>query len=210
MYMKGVYADMIKVLVAMALAMAGSQAQALFITPSDCDDFGGSIECDTGNDPSNSELVSYIEMNFGVIELYKENTPDNAGDPDDESGPFADSYDTTFANSETDPEDATVTYTGTGGDSISCPECWLLVKDGNHDPAWYLFNIVNWDGEEIIELRDFWPEGTGDDGKPLGGAISYVSIFGGPPGTNVPLPGPLSLLCIGLFGVCIRQLKKAS
>jgi hypothetical protein len=200
MYMKGVYADMIKVLVAMALAMAGSQAQALFITPSDCDDFGGSIECDTGNDPSNSELVSYIEMNFGVIELYKENTPDNAGDPDDESGPFAGSYDTAFTNSETDPEDATITYT-TGEDSISCPECWLLVKDGKHEPAWYLFNIVNWNGTDTIFLEDFWPSG---------GAISHVSIYGGPPGTNVPAPGPLSLLSIGLLGVCIRQLKKAS
>ena len=200
-----------KLLAALALAMAGSQAQALplYITPGDCDDFGGTIQCDTGNNPNNSEIVSYLEMMYGITELYKENV-----DPvDDESGPFAGSYDTVFANSETDPEDATITYTP-GEDSISCPECWLLVKDGNHEPAWYLFNLLDWNGTDTIHMEDFWPSHDAEgnllvdaDGHPLGGAISHVSIFGGPPGTNVPLPGPLSLLSIGLFGVFVRQLQ---
>jgi hypothetical protein len=43
-----------------------------------------------------------------------------------------------------------------------------LVKGGEQDPSWYLFDISSWDGMATISLSGFWP------GK---GSISHISIF---------------------------------
>jgi hypothetical protein len=76
---------------------------------------------------------------------------------------------------------------------------WLVVKDGNQDPSWYLFDISSWDGLEDIQLLNFWP---------AQGAISHISIFGNG-GTSVPEPASLALFGIGLFGLGLVARKKA-
>lgn len=115
-----------------------------------------------------------------------------------DTGSFSSSYQTTFLNSSTDPEDAIIEYTG--GDSISCPECFLLVKDGASAPNWYVFNISSWNGTETIYMEDFW---VGQ------GAISHVTIFGN--NTSVPEPGTLALLACGLLGLSLKKhMKKTS
>jgi len=183
---------LLKLLTALVLVTAGLEVQALLLTPSDCSAFGGSVTCIAGNNTNTKQINEYIEMMYGVTYMYKS----DVGKSDSQS--FAGSYDTTFSNTPTDPMDALIKHV-TGKSSIICPDCYLLVKDGNQSPAWYLFDIGGWDGTESISLKGFWPQQ---------GAISHVAIYGDGGKNVVPAPGPLALLSIGLVGLGVRQLKK--
>ena len=178
----------IKILIGLALLAIGSQAQALSITPSTPDLCTPDPLCDQNNNAT-SYIDTYMTDTYGVAELYKQ----DQGTLTD-SGTFASSYETTFANTTTDPSDATITYVG--GTAITCGDCYLVVKDGNQEPAWYLFDISSWDGTEIIELTGFWPDQ---------GAISHVSIYGAP--SQVPEPQIAALLGLGLLGMVVARRK---
>lgn len=74
---------------------------------------------------------------------------------------------------------------------------YLLVKDGRHAPAWYLFDLQNlnpggaWNGTDPLVLSGFWPGP---------GAISNVRVYGA--------PEPTSLLLIGLGLVGVAGLRR--
>jgi len=134
-------------------------------------------------------------------ELYKA----DVGNPDApatiESGSFAGNYTTTFSNDALDPADADIAYDGPS--AIGCSDsdpCYLVVKDGNQDPIWYIFDISDWNGTDTIEMRGFWP---------LRGAISHVAIYGGGT-TDMPEPGTLGLLGLGLFGMGLLRRRRMS
>ena len=112
-------------------------------------------------------------------------------DGNKEEGSFASSYTTTFSNTPSDPSDFLIENVGDPITSCASGTCYLLVKDGQHSPAQYLFDISGWNGTEDIVGTGFWPNR---------GAISHVQIFGGP-GTSVPEPASLLLLGAGL--VCL-------
>lgn len=124
------------------------------------------------------------------------------------SGSFASSYNTVFFNTADDPSDATITYVT--GQPFLAGDLYLIVKDGNHRPAWYLFNLSNlrdvlvngttysnyrWNGQDTLSLEGFWPGG---------GAISYVGIVGRP----VPEPGALLLLGLGLLAAGLTARRR--
>ena len=197
----------IKILLGLTLAVIGSQAQALLITGLSLDECAVDPNCYSGPQgapaaqPSTSDLVYAIDDQGGgtvnLFDVYKENVGDGF-----DTGEFSDSYETTFTNTADDPNDALIKWVGP--DTLNCAECFLLVKDGVQKegtlyPNWYLFDISSWDGTDDIILQDFWV-GTG--------GISNVMIFDN--GTNVPEPGMLALLSIGLLGFSLRNLKKSS
>lgn len=159
-----------------ALALSGT-ANALILTP------GGQLYSgnETGQAAIDLALIGYgIDPN---TELYK----DNVGGL--EEGSFAMYYTTTYFNDPLDPKDAEITWDGPG--KITDPD-YLLVKDGNQEPAWYLFDINGWDGMETIYLNDFWPRQ---------GAISHVTIYGGGGSNEVPEPTTMLLFGAGLAGL---------
>lgn len=127
-----------------------------------------------------------------------------------ESGNAAGYYTTTFSyESMGDASGATIAWGG--GMFISCGDCFLIVKDGNHDsknpPPWpqYIYDISGWDGQETITLSGFWPGS---------GAISNIAIWnnydgGSGGGTITPVPEPetyaMLLAGLGLVGFAARR-----
>lgn len=146
-------------------------------------------EIDSGLETGTSDILAILLSDWGIdTEIYK----DEVGGS--ESGTFADDYTTEYFNSTSEPSDALITWDGP--DFIT--DGYLVVKDGNHDPAWYLFDISGWDGQEDLEIRNFW---TG------GGSISHVAIYEGG-GTEVPEPATMLLFGAGLAGLASSRLRR--
>lgn len=153
----------------------------------------------TSNDNSNFNAIDVANL-VGSPTVLEELYKADVATPVEESGLFTDSYNTEFFNTSTDPDSALITWSGPS--FIGCPVCYLLVKDGNHSPAQYVFDIGGWDGMMDIELNNFWPQN---------GAISHIAIYGGvkPPNEEgVPEPGTVVLFGMGLLGIGLSQLRK--
>jgi hypothetical protein len=168
-------------------------AAALMITPASTPQW-------TTNDNSNLSTAAQIQAITGLAGLellYKFNVGGS-----EEATAFAPSYQSSFA-----PEAPGGSISYVGGSSILCGVCVLIVKDGNQEPAQYLFNLsagstLQWNGTEILQLSGFWPGP---------GAISNVAIWGGPQ-VSVPEPGTLGLLGLSLLalgGVARRRRLRA-
>jgi len=181
---------------ALVLGLAAAQAHSAIIslTP------GGANWTTNDNSNLNGAAVASLVGTSSVLRLlYKM----NVGGAED--GTFAGSYSTVFANTSSDPQDATITYDGSPDLFITCPNCYLVVKDGNQNPAQYLFDIGTWNGMDTFSLTGFWPQQ---------GAISNVAIWGastngGTPPLSIPEPGALLLMGAGLMGLGLVRRRKS-
>jgi hypothetical protein len=170
------YKSFRRLLTAFCVLLAAGDASALSITPA-------TANAATGDQTSQSQINTAIAPIIGTAtQLYKQNVGGS------EVGSLAGSYNTTFENSPLDPMDALIEYVS---GSYVGGTAWLLVKDGNQSPAWYLFNLttLGWNGTDDLELRGFWPGN---------GAISHVTLYG----TRVPETGVgVALLGLVLAGM---------
>jgi hypothetical protein len=173
-------------IVALAFNAASARADVLTITPNNT--------CTTTNNSNLKPDVLYgiLDACFGVEAdalnlLYKQDVGGG------ESGAFTSSYKTTFTNTSSDPENALIEYVG--GPAIGCVECYLVVKDGNHQPAQYFYDLsALWNGTDSLYLKGFWPQG---------GAISNVAVWG----TTKQVPEPGTLLLVG-SGAAVALLRR--
>lgn len=187
-------------LVSGALGVA-SQAHALNITPA-----GPGLVATVSGLPASAlnanDLETLLSLNFDLASVYKQDEPVGSMPPYNESGNGAAYYSTTFNG---DLSGGTISWNGPLW--IACPDCYLVVKDGNQDPYAYIFNLGGWDGKEAISLSGFWPQQ---------GSISYVEVFnnpypgGGGGGSLVPEPETYAMLLAGLGLVGFAARRKLS
>ncbi|MEN6437859.1 MAG: PEP-CTERM sorting domain-containing protein [Syntrophobacter sp.] len=168
-----------------------SSANALLIDPTT------TTPLTTGNQTSTKEITAAITAYIGSsTEYYKQ----NAGGT--EEGALSGSYETTFGPSGSSDGYSSAVISCVGGPFIS-GDAFLLVKDGNATPAWYLFDLtaLGWTGTDTIQLSGFW--------RNVPGAISHVTLYGG--GTAVPEPSTILLLGGGLLALaaCGKRFRKA-
>jgi hypothetical protein len=165
-----------KVLVA-AVGVVGMAAQAqaapILITP-DLVDCTPVVEpaclVGTGDETGNNDVLAAVQALIGPTVFGYKYDVATEDDPAEESGPGAEEYETTVNG---DLSGAVISWVGP--EFFNTNPIYLIVKDGNHDPAWYLFRIAvggvgNWDGQDDITLSGFWPGG---------GSISHLEIRGG-------------------------------
>jgi hypothetical protein len=127
-----------------------------------------------------------------------------------EEGSFAGDYSTAFAP----PTTALITWDGFGADIINCPTCFLVAKDGNSTPNWFLFNLGSWDGEEEISIGTLFYK-TNPNGNQIVQDFSHVSIWSGVGGggggeVEIPEPGVLFLMGAGLLGLGLARRRKSA
>jgi hypothetical protein len=168
-------------------------ASALNISP------GGEVHNGSPSPPSQgnveADAQAWVLANYdcSITQQYKQNVGD-AGD----SGNFASSYSTVFSPLG-DESNATITYNG--GSFITGEHIFLLVKDGNHDPVYYLFDLTAWNGTETLNLSGFWAD--------VGGSISNVSIWTCPDGNGNAVPeGGTTFAMLGMAVGSLGFLKR--
>src|SRR5262249_6583042 len=98
--------------------------------------------CTTGNPQVIAAAEAACSCTLASNSLFKQ----DAGGG--ESGALAGSYNATITPAG-DPSTFQITYTG--GSTVG-PTAWLIVKDGNNFPGWYLYNLTDlgWNGTDTI------------------------------------------------------------
>lgn len=189
-------------------SMSAKAAMVNVFPPNNCT----GPSCFTTNENGGYDTAAFSQLN-GLDLLYKA----ESGDPDDtaatfpgnpptqlpqdEKGAYKDSYSSIFSlMADDDFTGAKITHDA-GTPSINCSSpCYLVVKDGKHEPARYLFDLAlspySWDGVMMLNLSGFWQNGVrGSDGK---GSISHIAIYGDI--SPIPVPAAFWLFGTALIG----------
>ena len=175
--------------VATALLVASATSSALLLQPGDADYDGNDGEGSYG--PSNCEPSCLNDL-FGTTFVGNSGLLYKANFGGSEEGTFTSSYEMSWTLDDGEPSGGTLSWL-LDTSHIACGECYVAVKDGNIDPRYYFYDIsALWDGQEDLVFSNFWSNGRG--------AISHISIWGSP-AVEVPEPGTLGLLGLGLMGL---------
>lgn len=185
--------------IATALTVASAASHALLLQPGNADYDGNAATGPYG--PSNCEADCINDL-FGTSFVGNDGLLYKAEyDGGIEEGSFTGSYDMDWTLDDGEPSGGTLSWV-IDTDFIVCGECYVAVKDGNIDPRYYFYDIsALWDGQEDLVFSNFWSNGRG--------AISHISIWGGS-AVEVPEPGTLGLLGLGLMGLAYSRKRKAN
>ena len=172
---------------------AASQAQALSISPTTTPVWYSN----TTPALDAAAVASIVGSPVSLALVYKQ----DVGSATD-TGTAAGLYSTSFTYT-TGASGATISWDGPSM-AISCPTCYVVVKDGNNTPAQYLFTLNSWNGTDNLVFSDFWP---------ANGAISHIAIFNnageGGGGTVAAIPEAstygMMLAGLGLVGFAARR-----
>ncbi|WP_111641377.1 PEP-CTERM sorting domain-containing protein [Marinimicrobium alkaliphilum] len=177
----------IRGLLVLAAFLVAGHAQALMLTPGDIDASTDIVHNNTSALSANNVAVLFGTSST-LTSLYKADYDEGTN-----SELYGDFYATNFWG---DPNHADII--NLGPESISCVECYLVVKDGNQPQ--YLFDLSTrgWNGSDTINLRDFYLNTQG--------AISHVAIFGVV--AQVPEAGALVLMGLGLLGLGLARRRE--
>lgn len=189
-------------LVANAISIAGPAFGSFVVSPT-----SGSLGSTRWEVTNNNSALSPADVTgiVNVQNLVLRYKYDGAS-----SGTHSSSYTTTFSNSANDPKDFDITWSTQNPLSyINDTRVFLVVKNGNHNPNQYIFEISRtggilnpgWDGKSTIQGRGFWLNG---------GAISHIAIFGNQiprpsDGPFVPEPATIALFATGLVCLAFRR-----
>jgi len=181
---------------ALLLTVVAFESQALTLTPADCT-VGSCWTTDVNSQLTADSIETLVGSSVELTELYKSEVDDG------DSGLFDDYLETTYSNLATDPADALIELLD--GYAIDCSDCYISIKDGNQDPALYVFSLSDWLGTDDITLLDFWPDQ---------GAISNIALWGGVDSNvyetaSVPEPSTLTLFGLSLLGLGLFGRRKA-
>ena len=169
-------------------------------------------EIATSNNPASPTLDELVIAAgySGTFELLYKAKHAASDNPVNGTGQHAAFYETHFndLNNDNNFESVDIYFRDHySSNAISCGDCFLLVKDGKHDPAWYLFDISNWwNGTETLQMVDFWLDREVDGELLTGGSISHVAIYGGV--GEVPVPAAAWLFGSGLIGLIAIARRK--
>jgi hypothetical protein len=149
-----------------------------------------------GNDNSNAVIMSIVGgiMGSSYSEFYR------AINDGSEQYSLASSYQAT----QTDVHDWIISYEG--GAYINPPPVYILVKDGNGEPNWYLFKTL-WNGTDPLVFQNFFLDDPNTPGQ-QGGGISHISIFGADTIAQTPEPQTLLLFATGLGMIGLTALRR--
>jgi hypothetical protein len=180
--------------------MASAASHALLLEPGNAD-FDGNDGAGGPYGPSTCE-VDCINDLFGTSFIGNDNLLYKVEyDGGAEEGSFTGSYNMSWSLDDGEPSGGTLSWVADTA-YIECGECYVAVKDGNNDPRYYFYDISTlWDGQEDLVFSNFWSNGPG--------AISHISIWG-VSAVEVPEPGTLGLLGLGLLGLAYSRKRKAS
>jgi hypothetical protein len=189
-----------KLLIASTIVFFSANSHALLLSPA-------TVGVQTGDEPNANQEESYIQSAFGLggtnlTLLYKADASDD-GSVAEEDGGYATSYSTMFDfvldEGEADITGAVISWLN-GEASINCPSCYVAVKDGRNQPAYYFFDISEWNGTDALTFENFWENTQG--------SISHIAIWGYEY-IPVPQPGTFGLLGLGLLGLVLGRRKLA-
>ena len=198
-------------LILLGAASFGAQATTVEINPAACDETPPDQNCWTTAVNGGHDHEAFSQL-LGLDLLYKAESADalQADPGKDEEGSLAGSYSTMFVfDTEDEYTGAMITYDG--GSIVDCSiSCYLVVKDGNHSPARYLFDLAlspfTWDGVMKLNLSGFWP-GSGTNGSfESDGSISHIALYGDV--SPIPVPAAFWLFgtaLVGFIGIARRR-----
>jgi len=160
----------------------------------------------SNDNPNTADVANKVGYSGTLYQLYKMDVGATAAE-----GSYAGSYSTVFVP-PSEPGAAMITWGGGSSSYIQGNPLYLVVKDGNHEPYWYIFDLLNltvqvngagnlqsysWNGTDEIRVEGFWP---------AGGAISHVDIVG----VAVPDNGlTAAMLGLGVLGVGYMARRKS-